>query len=98
MRLLCQYVFVLIDKWTLTQKNGGKKSFSYEIKALMSFIPIERQTLILKMVEIEVSLSKPEHQYYLSQRGECVYGAYSWKEWRLLCESEFMQLKNELEF
>ena len=41
------------------------------------FIPIERQTPILKMVEIEVSPSKPKHQYHLSQWGECVYGTQS---------------------
>ena len=36
------------------------------------FIPIERQTLILKMVERDVFLMKPKLQYHLSQRGECV--------------------------
>ena len=39
------------------------------------FIPIERWTWTLKMVKIEVSLSKRKHQYHLSQWGECVYGA-----------------------
>ena len=45
------------------------------------------------MVEIEVSLSKPKHQYHLSQWGECVYGAQSWKERRLLCESIFIAIE-----
>ena len=39
------------------------------------FIPIERRTSILKVVEIEVSLSKPKHQDHLSQWGECVHSA-----------------------
>ena len=34
------------------------------------FIPIERQTSILKMGIREVFLMKPKHQYHLSQRGE----------------------------
>ena len=39
-RLLCEYVFVPFDKRTLNLKNSGKRSFSYETKALMSFMPI----------------------------------------------------------
>ena len=39
------------------------------------------------MVEIEVFLMKLKHQYHLSQWGECVHGAQSWNETRLLCES-----------
>ena len=38
-------------------------------------IPIERQTPIIKMVEREVFLMKPNHQYHLSHRGECVCDA-----------------------
>ena len=37
--------------------------------------PIEKWTLILKMVERDVFLMKPKRQYHLSQWGECVYGA-----------------------
>ena len=44
-RLLCESVFVLIDRWTLTLKNGGKKNFTYETKALMSFIAMRRMSL-----------------------------------------------------
>ena len=29
-RLLCEFVFVLIGKWTLILKNGTKRSFYYE--------------------------------------------------------------------
>ena len=35
----------------------------------------------------------PKHQYHLSQWGESVYGAKSWKERRLLCESMFTQIQ-----
>ena len=44
-RLLCEFVFVLIDKWTLILKNDGKKSFCYETKASMSFILMRRMSL-----------------------------------------------------
>ena len=50
-------------------------------------IPIEKRTLILKMVESDVFLMKPKHQNCLSRQGECVYNAHSWKKRRLLCES-----------
>ena len=39
------------------------------------FIPIEKWTLILKMIKRDVFLMKPKLQYHLSQLGECVYGA-----------------------
>ena len=54
------------------------------------FIPIERWTSSQKMAEREVFLMKPKHKYHLSQCGECVYGAQSWNERRLLCESMFI--------
>ena len=41
-RLLHESLFVLIDRHSLILKNGGEKSFSYETKALMSFIPMRR--------------------------------------------------------
>ena len=47
------------------------------------------------MVEREVFLTKPRHQYHLSQRGECVYGAQSWNERRLLCESVFIPIEKQ---
>ena len=50
------------------------------------FFQIDRQALILKMVDSEVFLMNPRHQYHLSQWGECVYGAHSWNEKRLLFE------------
>ena len=43
------------DKWTLTLKNDGKRSFSFETKASMSFIPTRRLRLwclIMKRKEI----------------------------------------------
>ena len=48
------------------------------------FIPIEKWTLILKMVERNIFLMKLRLQYYLSQKGKCVYIAQAWKERRLL--------------
>ena len=57
------------------------------------FIPIERQTSILERVIREDFLMKPKHQYQLSDRGECVYDAQSWKERRLLCESMFIPIE-----
>ena len=50
-----------------------------------------KQTSIPKLVEREVFLMKPKHQNHLSLWGECVYGAQSWSEWRLLCESVLVQ-------
>ena len=43
-------------------------------------------------MEREDFLLKPKHQCHLSQWGEWVYGAQSWKEGRLLCESVFVQI------
>ena len=37
MKLLCESMFILIDKRTLILKNGRKRSFSYEMKASMLF-------------------------------------------------------------
>ena len=48
-------------------------------------ILIERPTSIMKMVERDVFYMKPKHQYHLSQEGECVYDAQSWKKKRLFC-------------
>ena len=45
------------------------------------------------MVENEVFPMKPKLQYHLSQWGECVYGALSWKERRLLCEFVFIPIE-----
>ena len=35
---------------------------------------------------------KVKHIYDLSELGECVYAAQSWKESRLLCESIFIPI------
>ena len=43
-RLLDESMFALIDKWILTLKNGGKRSFYYETKASMSFVTIRRMS------------------------------------------------------
>ena len=57
------------------------------------FIPIEIRTSTLKMAIKEVSLTKPNCQYHLSQRGECVYDAQSLDETRLLYESMFIPIE-----
>ena len=52
--------------------------------------PIEKWTLILKVVEREGFLMNPKHQCHLSEWIERVYGAELWKEMRLLCDSVFV--------
>ena len=44
------------------------------------------------MVGRKVFFMKPKHQYHLSQWGEWVYGAQSWKQSRLLWESMFVPI------
>ena len=44
-RLLRESMFTTFDRRTLILKNGGKWSFSYEINASISFIPIRRMCL-----------------------------------------------------
>ena len=56
------------------------------------FIPIEGQTLILKMVEKGIFFMKPKHQYHLSQWREHVYGSLLWKQKRLLPQSVFIPI------
>ena len=64
-----------------------------EIIIASMFIPIERQTSILKMVEGEVFLMKAKQQNRLSQQGECVFSAQSREERILLCESMFIPIE-----
>ena len=94
-RRLLHDVFTTFDRRTLILKNGGKWSFSYEMKASIHLsqqvkwtygaqslkerrlvcesmiIPIKGRTLIPNLIEREVFLSKPKHQYHLYQWGEC---------------------------
>ena len=103
-------------KTNSNSRNSRKRSFSYQIKALLSFIPMKRmclwypimkqkvllwefmfvqiyrRMLILKSIERLVFLMKPKLQYYLSQRGEWIYGIQSWNERILLCESMIVQI------
>ena len=46
-------------------------------------------------MEKQVFLLKPKHQNHLSQLGECDYGAQSWRESRLLCESLFIPIQRQ---
>ena len=57
------------------------------------FIQIERWTSIPKMIKREVFLKKLKHQYHLSQREQCIYGAQSWKERQFLYESIFITME-----
>ena len=57
------------------------------------FIAIEIWTSILKMAIREVYLTKPKHQYPLSEGGKCVYDAQSWNETGLLCEFMFIPIE-----
>ena len=45
------------------------------------------------MVEREDFLMKPKHRYHLSHKGECVYGAQSWKGRGLFGESMFIPIE-----
>ena len=45
------------------------------------------------MVGNKVFLTKPKLQYNLSQWGECVYGAQSWNESRVLREFMFFPIE-----
>ena len=49
--LLCESAFVLVEKEALILKTSWKKSFSYKIKASMSFIQIMRKSLRFPIVE-----------------------------------------------
>ena len=62
------------------------------------FVPIDRQTLILKMMEREAFFMKLKFQCQLSQWVERAYGTQSWKEKRLFCKSMFIQLTDKIWF
>ena len=50
-RLLCESMFILIDRRTLILKSGGKRSFSYETKASMTFILMSGMSLWLPILK-----------------------------------------------
>ena len=70
---------------------NSEKKWDYYVNPSL-FIPIDRRASILRKVKRKVFLMKPKHQYHLSQWEECVYGAQSWNERGLLCESLFVQI------
>ena len=96
-------------------KKGKRRSFSYETKASIPFIPIRTMCLwcpILKRNEIimwihvcpiqwmninsknyrqRFFLVIPKHQYQLSQWGQSIYGAQSWKE-RRFCPNQWTNI------
>ena len=47
------------------------------------------------MLKRDAFLTKLKPQYHLSQWGECIYGAQSWKERRLFCESVFVEIDQQ---
>ena len=47
------------------------------------------------MVKKQVFLIKSKHQNHLSQLKECEYGAQTWKERRLLCDSMFIPIERQ---
>ena len=53
-RLLCEFMFVLINRITLILKNDGKKSFSNATKASMSFIPKKKMCLWCPIIKGKV--------------------------------------------
>ena len=96
-RLLCESMFVQIDRWTLILKMVEREVFhmkpkhQYHLSQLGQyvygaqsqnerrllcesvFIPTEKWTLIPKLVEKEVFLMKPKHQFtYPSVKNEFV--------------------------
>ena len=78
-------VFLMKQKHQFIYPNEGNEFMvlnDWERRLLCKsvFIPIERWTLILKLIEREIFLMKPKHQYHLSQQSECVYGFQSWKQ------------------
>ena len=44
-RLQCESEFILIEKRSWIPENGEKRSFSYETKDPMSFVPMKRMSL-----------------------------------------------------
>ena len=57
-RLLCESVFVLVYKQSLILKNGGKRSFSYEMKASMSFNLISKTSLRCPIMKRKVIIMR----------------------------------------
>ena len=56
-------------------------------------IPIDKWTLVLKNGAKRSFSYATKASTHLSQQGECVYIAQSWKEKRLLCESLFIPIQ-----
>ena len=73
-RLLCESMFVATDKQTLIQKNGRKRSFSYETKALLgtmnSFWSLGLMTLMLWFHNKIISFHYFLELKFISQLGQ----------------------------
>ena len=95
-------VFLARPKHQYHLSHGGECVYdaqSWKERRLLCesmFIPIERWTSILKIAEKEVLLLNPKQQNRLSQQGECVYIAQSWKEGDYYVNPCLSQLKDKL--
>ena len=74
--------------WVYGAQSWTERELLYEFM----FVLFDKWALILKNGRKKVFLIKPEYQYHLSQWGESVYGAQTWKERRLLCKSMFVPI------
>ena len=70
--------------------NYGAQSLKeWKLLCESMFISVERWALIQKLLKGEVFFSETKASICLSQKEECISGAQSWKEKRLLRESVF---------
>ena len=75
---------------------GTQSRIKMRLLCVSMFVPINEQTLVLrKMMARKAFLKKPMHHCHLSHWGECVYGAQSWKERRLLHASMFVTIDGQ---
>ena len=83
-RLLCDSAFDQIDWQTLILKNGGKKSFSNETKASMSFVQIRGMSLwcpIMKRTKIVMWIRVcPNWQININSKKWWKYNLFLWNQ------------------
>ena len=78
-------------KWAYGSQKWNEKRLLCE----SMFVPFDKRILILKIVESGAYFMKPKHQWHLCQWAEWAYGAQTWKESRLLCESTFVLIDKQ---
>ena len=74
---------------------GAQSWKKIRLLSVSVFVPIDGWTLIIKNGAKCGFSYETKASTYLSQWEEWNYGAQSLKEWELLCESIFIQLKDE---